>query len=73
MYEIGIAHTVGKPVIIITQTMDDVPFDLKHYRCIVYSYTPRGILEFEERIAGTLSFLRHGQKSSAPMSKRIRK
>ena len=28
MYEIGMAHTLGKPVIIMTQTMDDVPFDL---------------------------------------------
>lgn len=72
MYEIGIAHTVGKPVIIITQTMDDVPFDLKHYRCIVYSYTPKGILEFEERIAGTISFLRHGQKDSDQKPKRTR-
>jgi ClpX C4-type zinc finger len=63
MYEIGIAHTIGKPVIIITQTMDDVPFDLKHYRCIVYSYTPKGIKEFEERIAGTVKFLKHGLKN----------
>ncbi len=63
MYEIGMAHTVGKPVIILTQTMDDVPFDLKHYRCIVYSYTPRGIKELEERIAGTVGFVKHGQKS----------
>ena len=41
-YETGIAHTVGKEVILLTQTMDDVPFDLKHLRCIVYEYTPKG-------------------------------
>lgn len=62
MYEIGMAHTVGKPVIIITQSIEDVPFDLKHYRCIVYSYTPKGIKELEDRLAGTLGFLRHGSK-----------
>ena len=37
-YELGIAHTV-KPVqtvIVITQSMEDVPFDLRQLRCIVY-------------------------------------
>jgi hypothetical protein len=58
MYEIGMAHTVGKPVVIITQRIDDVPFDLKHYRCIVYEYTPRGCMSLEEKLAGTLRFLR---------------
>ena len=36
-YEIGIAHTVGKPVIIVTQDKDDVPFDVAHLRHFVYS------------------------------------
>jgi len=31
MYEIGMAHTVGKAVVIMTQNIDDVPFDLRHY------------------------------------------
>lgn len=33
-YEIGLAHAVGKPVILITQNPDDVPFDLRHRRYI---------------------------------------
>jgi hypothetical protein len=57
MYEIGMAHTVGKPVIIMTQSIDDVPFDLKHHRCIVYSYTPKGCKDLEEKLAGTLKFV----------------
>lgn len=63
MYEIGMAHTVGKPVIILTQTMNDVPFDLKHYRCVVYDYTPRGCAMLEERLLGTLRFLK-GKRSA---------
>jgi len=63
MYEIGMAHTVGRPVIIITQTMDDVPFDLKHYRCIVYEFTPRGCSSLEEKITGTLRFIK-GKKAT---------
>ena len=47
-YETGVAHTVGKEVILITQSIEDVPFDLKHLRCIVYEYTPRGTQTLEE-------------------------
>ena len=57
MYEIGMAHTVGKPVLIITQDMNDVPFDLKPYRCIVYQYTPHGCRQLEEKVSGTLRFI----------------
>lgn len=53
-YETGIAHTVGKEVILIAQSMDDVPFDLKHLRCIVYEYTPRGIATLEVNLKNTI-------------------
>jgi nucleoside 2-deoxyribosyltransferase len=36
LYELGLAHAAGKPVIIVTADINDVPFDLKHIRCIVY-------------------------------------
>ncbi len=45
-YEIGIAHTLGKPTILITQNPDDVPFDLRHLRYIKYEFTPRGMIDF---------------------------
>lgn len=35
-YELGICHTVGKDVIILTQNEDDVPFDLRHLRYFKY-------------------------------------
>ena len=53
-YELGIAHTLGKEVILITQIMEDVPFDLKPLRCIVYEYTPRGMKEMENKLQGTI-------------------
>jgi hypothetical protein len=53
-YEIGLAHTVGKTVVLITQNSEDVPFDLKHYRYILYQYTPGGMKEFEDTLANTL-------------------
>jgi chaperonin GroEL len=36
-YELGICHTLGVPTVIITQSVDDVPFDYRHRRCIPYS------------------------------------
>jgi len=53
-YETGIAHTVGKEVILLTQSIDDVPFDLKHLRCIVYDYTPRGVPILETELRNTI-------------------
>src|SRR6266511_4795805 len=35
-YETGYAHALGKHVILLTQTADDIPFDLKHYPHIIY-------------------------------------
>lgn len=35
-YELGLAHAIGKPVILLAQNIDDVPFDVRHNRVIVY-------------------------------------
>lgn len=32
MYELGIVHTIGKPAILITQDMSNIPFDFLHLR-----------------------------------------
>jgi predicted nucleotide-binding protein len=43
-YELGIAHTLNKPAILITQakTPDEVPFDIRHLRFIQYINTAEG-------------------------------
>jgi len=41
-YEVGIAHAISKPVLLITQSIEDVPFDLRHRRVIPYEYSLRG-------------------------------
>jgi len=53
-YEIGLAHAVGKAVILITQDRGDVPFDIAHIRYIQYEYTPRGIRDFEQKLTRSL-------------------
>jgi hypothetical protein len=44
-YELGIAHTVGKPVILITQNESDVPFDLRHWRYLLYPKNRKGLAD----------------------------
>jgi hypothetical protein len=36
MYEVGLAHALGKPIILLTRNQDDVPFDLKSLRYVYY-------------------------------------
>jgi hypothetical protein len=49
-YEIGIAHTLGKPTIMITQDIKDITFDINALRAITYEWTPPGMKEFETRL-----------------------
>ncbi len=41
-YETGIAHTLGRDVVLITQSEHDIPFDLRHLRHIRYCNTAEG-------------------------------
>lgn len=36
-YELGLAHALGKPAILVCQDKDDIPFDLRHIRTIRYN------------------------------------
>ena len=49
-YEVGYAHAKGKTCILLTASPDDIPFDLKHHRHIVYK---RGVhRELKTRLLG---------------------
>lgn len=50
-YEAGIAHSLGKDVILITQSDEDIPFDLKHLRYILYLNNNEGRKELSERLS----------------------
>lgn len=47
-YEVGYAHALGKCVVLLTQKAEDIPFDLKHYRHIVYENVTRLLPELEK-------------------------
>lgn len=35
-YELGLGHAIGKPAVLISETIEDVPFDLRSLRVILY-------------------------------------
>jgi len=56
-YEIGIAHTLGREVILITQAETDIPFDLRHLRYVSYLNNGEGREELKRRVATRLANL----------------
>ena len=53
-YEIGITHTVGRPVVLLTQKAGDIPFDLRSYRNIEYALDEAGLKRLRRLLALTL-------------------
>lgn len=56
-YEVGIAHTLGKTVIPITQSIEDVPSDLRHHRVLKYLPNDQGYLDMESELTKRLKTL----------------
>ena len=56
-YEAGIAHMLGRHVIPITQSHDDVPFDLKQHRYIPYLNNGEGMESLQTQLASRLATL----------------
>ena len=54
-YETGLAHATGKEVIPITQSSEDVPFDLRHRRYILYENTHEGIEKLKVGLTNTIT------------------
>jgi hypothetical protein len=60
-YETGIAHTLGKHVIPITQSKDDVPFDLQQHRYLSYLGNSQGIDKMIPKLVKRLRYLAYGE------------
>lgn len=60
MYETGIAHTLGKHVIPITQSIDHVPFDLRSHRVLQYHPNQEGLKKLANDLVNRLRTLTDG-------------
>lgn len=58
-YELGVRHTLRTRTILVSQTMDDVPSDLKQYGVITYNTTPNGVTEYKKEISKILKDIRN--------------
>ncbi|MCC7421730.1 MAG: hypothetical protein IT428_15725 [Planctomycetaceae bacterium] len=72
-YELGIAHTLGKPALLLSQSLDDVPFDLRHWRCLIYDSSVSGLERLDTELAAAIEgekpeFLLHHRMFLAPLS-----
>ena len=68
LYELGLAHAIQKPVILLTQKNDDIPFDLRAIRCIHYQNNRSGREILRDQLERTvLEFIgdTHGDDASA--------
>jgi hypothetical protein len=36
LYELGLAHAIAKPAILVAESIEDIPFDLRHLRVLQY-------------------------------------
>jgi len=53
-YELGLAHAIGRPVIILSQRKMDVPFDIAYMRYILYADDQAGWQKLKNDLASTL-------------------
>lgn len=58
-YELGIAHTLNKPALLITQATkpENVPFDIRHLRYIQYENTVGGGVKLRDDLKGSITRL----------------
>jgi len=49
-YELGVRHAVNNKTILIAEDLDDIPFDLRGLRAIVYRYEPEHMLKLKNSL-----------------------
>jgi nucleoside 2-deoxyribosyltransferase len=63
-YELGLAHALGKEVIVITQNVAKVPFDIKTLRLL--SYDPRDLSRLETDLTNAFKSVTARYKHEGP-------
>jgi hypothetical protein len=70
----GLAHALAKPVILVAESMDDIPFDLRALRIIVYDKNhPRWGERLEEKVKSSIEeVLKSPQEAVLPAFLHVR-
>jgi hypothetical protein len=59
----GICHALDKPVLLLAQSVEDVPFDLRHRRVLLYEYSPLGCKRLEGMLADNMKAVLDGSST----------
>jgi hypothetical protein len=71
-YELGLAHAASKPVVLLAASVDDIPFDLRHLRTILYDVrSPNWAAQVQREITSYLRNTRTEPDKSIPSAFRI--
>ncbi|HEY3929855.1 MAG TPA: hypothetical protein VGL89_15900 [Candidatus Koribacter sp.] len=63
-YELGYAHAIGKPTILLANgNLEKLPFDISGYRVVYYSDTIGGKSDIEATLLKHLKSVQLGQKA----------
>lgn len=55
-YELGVAHTMGKPVVLLTQPTQKLPFDTQGLRHVLYTDNPVGMKKLMDELPRHLDY-----------------
>jgi hypothetical protein len=65
LYVLGMAHLIGKPLVILSQDPADIPVDLKKDRQIIYENTADGLKTISHYLTHVFEFVSHEKKADA--------
>jgi hypothetical protein len=60
-YELGMAHTLNKSGLMIVQDIEDIPFDIRHLRHILYEDTTEGRVQLQQRLETAIVKMLYGE------------
>mgnify|MGYP001472196214 CR=1 FL=1 len=67
-YEMGVAHALDNKTIMIAQNAQELPFDIRNYRCIIYQQSVKGLQQLQAQIVESLeTFEDWGRNPSNPV------
>lgn len=72
MYEIALAHSLQKPVILITSgETKDIPFDIRQYRTIKYDLNEAGYVQLKEKLFESIRSIAQSEQSTVELLRNI--
>lgn len=67
-YELGVRHAVSGNTILITENLDDVPFDLRGLRTITYQYDPEHMVALKQSLESAIKqIIQNPEKADNPV------